>query len=349
MFKDIDKDSRKLLIIGCLGICLTILLILFMPVIVTSSTILPFETTSPNEIGDTIGGVTAPIVGVLGVGLTFLAFWAQYEANKEQRRQFTKTIERLDDEKKEQFFENQFYEMLRLHKENVNAVRTRFPNNILDVNDNSSTEYTGREALSKILDHFHYFLDSAFYTFSFDQDDYESLYKMFFWGYEDKYFNRIREKHAAVKLLPQGNAGNTIGNDDWLCTLMGHHIGYSSHLAHYFRHLYAMVKLVANSSISEDEKMRYLKVVRAQLSNQEQALLFYNWICRKYGENWEKGDNRYFTKYRMIHNIWPKHLYQAHFIIDKLNFLIDKYNEDEKSSKPLFEFQEDDVNYKYSF
>lgn len=36
---------------------------------------------SPNEKGDTIGGILNPIIGLMGVLLTFLAFYVQYQAN----------------------------------------------------------------------------------------------------------------------------------------------------------------------------------------------------------------------------------------------------------------------------
>lgn len=43
---------------------------------------------SPNEIGDSIGGILNPIIGITGSILTFLAFYIQYKANKEQRKFF---------------------------------------------------------------------------------------------------------------------------------------------------------------------------------------------------------------------------------------------------------------------
>lgn len=37
-----------------------------------------------NEIGDALGGIIAPFIGLVGVVLTFLAFYVQYEFNKKQ-------------------------------------------------------------------------------------------------------------------------------------------------------------------------------------------------------------------------------------------------------------------------
>lgn len=35
-----------------------------------------------NELGDAIGGTTAPIIGICSVVFTFMAFYIQYEFNK---------------------------------------------------------------------------------------------------------------------------------------------------------------------------------------------------------------------------------------------------------------------------
>jgi hypothetical protein len=47
---------------------------------------------TPNEKGDTIGGILNPIIGLMGVLLTFLAFYVQYQANNK--------ILNLDEDKK---------------------------------------------------------------------------------------------------------------------------------------------------------------------------------------------------------------------------------------------------------
>lgn len=59
-------------------------------------------------IGDTIGGTTGPLIALIAATLTFFAFWVQYRANEQQR---------LDLQRER--FESKFFEMLRLHKDNV--------------------------------------------------------------------------------------------------------------------------------------------------------------------------------------------------------------------------------------
>lgn len=64
-----------------------------MPIIVVKTSVIPIGVNSPNEIGDTIGGILGPTVGFIAAALTFLAFWAQFDANIEQRKQFDKELE----------------------------------------------------------------------------------------------------------------------------------------------------------------------------------------------------------------------------------------------------------------
>ncbi|MFB9110043.1 putative phage abortive infection protein [Flavobacterium gyeonganense] len=80
--------AKKILRWGVIVLLLAVLFIGFVPKIITEWSIIGLEVTDANEIGDALGGILGPIVGLIGVGLTFLAFWAQYDANIEQRRQF---------------------------------------------------------------------------------------------------------------------------------------------------------------------------------------------------------------------------------------------------------------------
>lgn len=86
--------------------------------------------------------------------------------------------------------------------------------------------------------------------------------------------------------------------------------GHQSRLGHYFRHLYQTVKYVDEQPrdlFSYKNKYSYLKILRAQLSTQEQAFLFLNSLS-DLGKAWEKkeglNDNqKLITKYNLIKNI----------------------------------------------
>ncbi|MDI9366694.1 MAG: putative phage abortive infection protein [Flavobacterium sp.] len=101
--------------------------------------------------------------------------------------------------------------------------------------------------------------------------------------------------------------------------------GHLSRLGHYFRHLFLIVtSIVYNDVVTEyKEQMRYLKILRAQLSNHEQIFLFYNWLS-DYGGEWENFDNMFFTEYCMVHNLWYDELFENGFIKTYVDYLRDK-------------------------
>ena len=104
-------------------------------------------------------------------------------------------------------------------------------------------------------------------------------------------------------------------------------IGYDSHyikyygghqfrLGHYFRHMYQTIRYMNEQvDLSYKEKYGYIKLIRAQLSNYEQALLFFNSLSQL-GRKWEmdavvndsceyynRADFELITKYNLIKNI----------------------------------------------
>ena len=78
-----------------------------------------------------------------------------------------------------------------------------------------------------------------------------------------------------------------------------------NYLSVYFRNMYNAIKLIDNSSLfNNEEKMNYVKILRAQLSNAELYILFFNIISR-FGKKWI--DNNYVTKYQLIQNLPSKY------------------------------------------
>lgn len=75
--------------------------------------------------------------------------------------------------------------------------------------------------------------------------------------------------------------------------------GHQSRLGHYYRHLYQAVSYVDQQTIKID-KYQYVKTIRAQLSNHEQALLLLNSLT-PIGQNW--WTQGFMEKYKMAKNI----------------------------------------------
>lgn len=85
--------------------------------------------------------------------------------------------------------------------------------------------------------------------------------------------------------------------------------GHQSRLGHYFRHLYHTVTFVNNlpdDLYPFDEKYKYVKMLRGQISNHEQAIIFFNSLSRL-GNQWEvahtEESKKLITNYALIKNI----------------------------------------------
>ena len=303
----------------------------FLPIVVTKLSWISLNVNKPNEIGDTIGGILGPIVGFLGVVVTFLAFWMQYKANEKQFKKF----DEQDEDTKVERFENKFYELLKIHRDNVNEFEI--------VRNDDKENLKGRRIFVEMFNELEYTYlivktisiklnedsEPTAYKFS-DDDSFNVSYLLFFNGFSDwsildsepaslsefrlldiklnpllinalKFLAHVRTKQAK-QLLSQPEIQLT---DKLMMfplpkvtfTLFG---GHNSRLGHYYRNLFQIVTFVVNSNIKENDKYSYVKIIRAQLSNHEQLLLYYNSLS-PYGQPWL--DNHYFNDWRMIKNI----------------------------------------------
>ena len=340
---------------GWLLIVIFILFILvcFAPIIITQKSWISLGVDKPNEIGDTIGGIMGPIVGFIGAIATFFAFWMQYKANQEQFKQF----KNQNDDIRVERFENRFYELLKIHRDNVQEFEivrysdsenkltgrrifvsmveelqlsykaAELANNILIWNNKIKRNYFSKEEL--FLMAYLVFFDgvSTDRVVSNNQPTKSLRYKIL----GEKYDEILSEFLSIVENIRTGFKNNmdtfsktyVINNEEDkggmsnISTLERipypklKYIPFSGHnarLGHYFRHLYQTVKYVVeqDDKIIKD-KYAYVKIIRAQLSNFEQVLLYYNSISI-YGKPWISEN--YLTNWRMIKNM-P--LYVANF------------------------------------
>ncbi len=86
-----------------------------------------------------------------------------------------------------------------------------------------------------------------------------------------KFYERIQRNYAA----PQGGRGSEREFVEKVYATF--YQRYQGDVGHYFRTLYNLIKLVDQSGV--EDKHFYTNLVRAQLSNQETLLLFYNCSC----------------------------------------------------------------------
>lgn len=333
-----------------------IVIALVAPIIFTRISFSGISFVDTGSIGDTIGGLMNPFVSISAVLVTFLAFYIQYKANKQQLTNFRKE---LDLNK----FENQYYEMLRLHKENVNEINISIlslekePDGALRKSDSIQ----GREV-------FQYFLEEMNVAYKIiklampDRLPEEILvfaYRIFFLGVEN--FLRGGEGSARwVNILNTFNKLNSVGSkiretsfkeivrekgsyEPMLHLKNQLFIGRSAALAHYYRHLFHTVKFVTQqpeSIASYEEKRNYLRILRSQLSSHEQVMLLYNWKS-DFGRNWENETNKFFSNYRMIHNI-NRDLILSDFKLENIfhDEIGNLRKEKGRDLDPMFEFED---------
>jgi hypothetical protein len=248
--------------------------------------------TETGQIGDTIGGIMNPFISLAGVLLTFFAFYIQVKANKQQYYNFKLELK----EQREQFvksqFENQFYEMLRLHKENVNEFSIE---QVLfnDSGEKSKQLISGRKVFElwktelEIL-----ILLAKKHLHDIDtRNQLNKTYGVFFHGLDNQADTNLGFITIALKIKNLYRL-HTYSNLKRVCygefeneIIYSNELGYDlfsghSHLlAHYYRHLFQIVKFVVSQDekiLKYEDKRKYLRILRAQLSNNEQAMLFYN-------------------------------------------------------------------------
>lgn len=285
-----------------------------------------FDVSTTGQIGDTIGGTTGPFIALIAGFLTFIAFWAQLRANNQVQEQF-----------KVQQFESQYFEMIKLHKENIGEMKitgySYLTSTTRDTCDKLNETITktqiertidGRKtfvSMVKELNACLSFCKSIGHSLQLPDDIILKIgYKFFFFGSfsqlvkENNYEIFIKECREKLKEVRKEHKETFGGKKDFVMNSqkIDLHIkyapftGHESRLAHYYRHLFSTVKFVVKKEkeglFDYKQSREYLKILRAQMSNDEQILLYHNYISG-IGEDWEKEENLFLSKYRMLHNL----------------------------------------------
>lgn len=328
----------------------------FLPYLITTRSWFNIDFSTTGQVGDTIGGIMGPFIAIIAAFLTFGAFWVQYQANQNQREQFQTQLneQKAESLKQEQLvrierFETRFFELIKLHKENINEITIK-------------DTIKGRKAFVYLFEEFRYsycvlknFIESEALSewfpndAGFNKDDEETItnlsYLTFFIGVGENsdpllysYTRNICSKFFMEKVvaLYKSEQQKYLGQKSLTSMIKSRmpdlapdkkknypkmkvpnkeikelvytarykpFSGHISKLGHYYRHLFQTVKFVDQVGfLKEDDKKKYVKSLRAQLSSHEQLLLYYNTIS-KFGQPWNQQTNNYIVKYKMIKNI----------------------------------------------
>ena len=290
-----------------MGVC--VLLICLLPIAFTKlPSIIDF--TETGQIGDTIGGTMGPFIAIVAALLTFIAFWAQFEANRE-----------LINENRRNHFENRFYKMLDMHLESVDLFRTATEKvtdsifrqwcdevlityNILIVESDFggflryiSKEYKDVPTQQSFLSFVHNLEDSLTER---QKVMFEIAYTLFFMGSTTSITFRDNTQTANIRQLASLytayiSAQHT--SESFTFPAMNETLG------RYYRHLFQIVKYVddQNDKLYEEKnwKNEFIGLLRSQMSDYEQVLLYYN-AQSSMGSDWNV--KHYIERYKLIKN-----------------------------------------------
>lgn len=269
-------------------------------------------------LGGFISGATALVI----VALTALAVYFSNKAYKQE-------IERVQ----QQRFEDHFFHLLEIHRENVKMMEI----NTLDggyISNNKAILWMFRELVliieifqikyeidinnancdSKIGKFINYYSDEPIFKSLLDSVYIiEMAFYCFFFGagkrsnrtlkyYLDERFSEKINVDELIRLLSNNAFRELVRNEKkFNYKIFG---GHQTRLGHYYRHLYHTTKWIDTAEISENDKYEYyVKKLRIQLNTYEQALLAINSLT-VFGSDWKK----FIMDYKLIKNL-PKNFF----------------------------------------
>lgn len=240
------------------------------------------NSTKASEYGSFIGGYLGTLFALASV--VFL-----YTTLRLQRQ--TSQIEK---------FENIFFELLNLHKNNVQEIIIKNQNGkkifVLFIREYREIFKIVKKTF-KSIDSSNDLINISYLTFFYGTGPNSTrVLKSYLSKYKnkevEKLIENLNECKSEVKRTRKFN----------YTPFEGH----QSRLGHYFRHMFQTISFVDKRSI-DIEKYEYTKILRAQLSNHEQVLFALNSIS-DLGKSWNEVD--LIKRYRLIKNI-PKDFFDS--------------------------------------
>ncbi|NMZ33982.1 putative phage abortive infection protein [Pseudomonas proteolytica] len=132
-----------------------------------------------------------------------------------------------------------------------------------------------------------------------DAQKIDIAYICFYYGQSDTWIDFIRQK---LSFYQDGSIiAEMMLNKVKACEDLKLGRPNQTDLSSYFRNMYNAIKLVdGDKYLSESEKINLVKIYRAQLSNPELYILFFNLVSR-FGKKWNA--NGYIEKYELLTNL----------------------------------------------
>ena len=248
---------------------------------------LDVDFTETGNIGDTFGGITAPIIGIVNVILLFVTLNRQIKFEENQDK-FNKN--QLLSQREEQF-KSTFFQMLQTQRELLNGLRGRFLYRHIIQRENDTNIVSGID----------YFAVARVEL----KDIFENL-------------EIADEENVNTNLIPKENwyirkEYKDADNEEKMKLAYDYFFSRHIEVGSYFRHLYHILKMIdeeekAIENISEKSEKEvfnnyknYADILQATLSNDELLLAYYN--CASF-----PNAKELFLKFRFTENLFKKSL-----------------------------------------
>ena len=273
-------------IIKYVSILFCIAMIVIVPVVIFNDAYFGFsyqiDTELASKFGDFFGGFVGTLFSILSVLLLIYTITSQYIENSKNNTK------------------DHFFKMLDYHTENVRSIRVASlevdKNDVIDEGRRAFVVY--KIQLKRLLQ----LVDEINIAMSLELTAAEKIdiaYICFYYGLSETWVDFVRGKldcHAcgiaiADEMLKKVNANETLklGRTN------------QTELSSYFRNMYNAIKLIdSDKYLTDSEKIDLAKIYRAQLSNPELYILFFNLVSR-FGSKW--NDRGYVVKYQLITNL----------------------------------------------
>ena len=274
--------------------------------------------------GDSFGAVNALISAFAFAGMIVAFILQRYELKlqrkelqmtREEMKEQTAEFEKQNKIMKKQAFEETFFKMLDVHRANVSSINVdgekgaevfaRFVA-ILSYRYKAAFEsLKDMERPSVILK----YQEEKRFLATLTEDERKEFCMKYAYGnflYGDSYHVSYK-KDGRYKKLEEAMADIYKSH---VSVVVGHEQRYRNGyfdglLGHYFRTIYQIVTFVDGQELlGVEEKYRYVKMLRAQMSDYEQILFYYNALSDM-GKSWVTPTQPYslIIKYRLIKNL----------------------------------------------
>ncbi len=268
---------------------LGLLILIVLPFIEPYSGETPIDQDKAADFGAFVGGYIGTFFMLISIVILLWTLSAQKSANQIQQ------------------FETKFLDLLKLHRENVAEMRLNnksqrtvfviLRNEFQDIYSIVNEIYTQEDSNNLQKANISYLI--LFYGLG---ETSTHMIKTLLTNYDEEVINSIIEEVDSYRKKDGYKELTYLSKfklkEYSFCN------GHQSRLAHYFRHLYQTVSYIDSQDfLSIDEKKYYAKTLRAQLSNHELAIFFYNSLSIL-GQNWSKnGKTDFIDTYQLLKNI----------------------------------------------